>query len=70
MQDTSPVGQAIARRRKKLGLTQAQLADATGIDRGHISRLEAGIFQPTLPTLARIADALETTPSRLMATAA
>jgi transcriptional regulator with XRE-family HTH domain len=67
MHDASPVGHAIARRRKRLGLTQAQLAEATGIDRGHISRLEAGVFQPTLPTLARIARALETSPARLMA---
>lgn len=63
------VGQAIKRRRLRQGLTQAAVADLTGIDRGHISRLEDGTFQPSLATLARIAKVLGTTSSRLMAAA-
>ncbi len=44
--------------REKHGLTQAQLAERTGIDQGDISRIERGSTRPTERTLERIADAL------------
>ena len=44
--------------REKQGLTQAQLADRSGIDQADISRLERGATSPTARTLQRVADAL------------
>ena len=45
--------------REKHGLTQAQLAERSGIDQADISRIERGATNPTARTLQRIADALE-----------
>jgi ribosome-binding protein aMBF1 (putative translation factor) len=44
--------------RERRGMTQAELATATGIDQGDISRVERGSANPTEKTLLRIADAL------------
>jgi transcriptional regulator with XRE-family HTH domain len=43
------------------GLTQAQLAKKAGISQPHVSRLEAGIDNPTLDTLERVGSALGVT---------
>jgi len=52
------IGERIKRIRSEKGITQEQLADLTGIKRSNISRLESGKHTVTLPTLERIADAL------------
>ena len=44
--------------RKELGLTQQDIADATGIKRPNIARLEAKKGGASLETLVRYADAL------------
>ncbi len=44
--------------RERRGMTQAELAVATGIDQADISRIERGSANPTEKTLLRIADAL------------
>jgi ribosome-binding protein aMBF1 (putative translation factor) len=44
--------------RERRGLTQADLANQTGIDQADISRIERGSANPTERTLTRIADAL------------
>jgi transcriptional regulator with XRE-family HTH domain len=44
--------------RKKIGLTQVQLSEATGIDQASISRMENGRQGITLEHLQRIADVL------------
>lgn len=54
----SIAGQVIVLRERR-GLTQADLAERTGIDQGDISRIERGSANPTERTLARIGDALE-----------
>lgn len=46
---------AIIEGREETGLTQAQLAQATGIDQANISRLENGTGNPSLQTLKRLA---------------
>lgn len=46
--------------RERRGMTQAQLAEASGIDQGDISRIERGSINPTEKTLGRIAEALGT----------
>lgn len=44
--------------RERRGMTQAELAAATGMDQGDISRIERGSANPTEKTLLRIADVL------------
>jgi ribosome-binding protein aMBF1 (putative translation factor) len=44
--------------RERAGLTQAELAERTGIDQGDLSRIERGSTSPTARTLQRIAEAL------------
>ena len=52
------VADAVAEARSRVGLTQAQLAAATGIDQSDISRIERGVGNPSINTLSRIANAL------------
>jgi DNA-binding XRE family transcriptional regulator len=44
--------------REEAGMTQEQLAEATGLQQPHISRLEKGEHSPTAKTLKKIADAI------------
>lgn len=44
--------------RKKKNLTQEQLAEKTGIEKGQISRIENGKYNLTLATINKIASAL------------
>ena len=44
--------------RNKLGITQKQLAEKTGIYQADISRIERGLATPSLSTLKRIADGM------------
>lgn len=53
------IGSEIATLRKRLGKTQQDIADATGIQRNHISRIEQGRFSVGIDTLQAIADALD-----------
>jgi transcriptional regulator with XRE-family HTH domain len=45
--------------REQRGVTQAQLADDTGINQSEISRIERGAANPTEKTLRRIVEALD-----------
>jgi len=49
---------AIMEAREKEGLTQKDLAKATGMKQNAISRIERGDTNPTVGTLQRIADGL------------
>lgn len=44
--------------RKNAGLTQQELAERIGANKGYISRLERGLTIPTVSTLYRIASAM------------
>ena len=44
--------------RKNARLTQAELAERIGADKGYISRIERGITVPTVATLYKIAAAM------------
>lgn len=45
--------------RRRAGVNQWQLAEAAGVSNETISRIERGRFSPALPTLCRIAKALD-----------
>ncbi len=47
--------------RKNAGLTQAELAQRIGADKGYISRVERGLTIPSVATLYKIAAAMEMT---------
>lgn len=63
------LGEAIHTRRKTLRITQKQLAEALGKHQNDIHRIETGQHALGWDRLWQIADALETTPSELAATA-
>ena len=44
--------------RKNAGLTQAELSNRIGADKGYISRVERGLTIPTVATLYKIAAAM------------
>lgn len=53
------LGALIAARRKSLGLTQGELAEAVGVEQESMSRIETGIITPSLSRLLSLADALD-----------
>ena len=55
------IGQRIAALRKLAGMSQEQLAANAGLQRTHISRIEAGKYAVTLETIQAIAEALDMT---------
>jgi len=62
--------QRFAKNMKKLreakGMSQGDIHRATRIDRAYISNLEAGKQNPTLETIAKIAEALDITSDKLL----
>lgn len=61
------VGEAVREERLKAGLSLGQLAEATGISKAHLVRLETKeSSNPSLDILSRIADALEITVADLV----
>jgi transcriptional regulator with XRE-family HTH domain len=60
MEDESALGNSIKGRRRELGLSLNHLADATGLHKSFLSRIESGaVRQPASDSLRRIAAALE-----------
>src|SRR5690606_19720430 len=60
-------GRALRRLRTERGISQEQLAGASGLDRTFISLLERGLRQPSLTTLISLATTLEITLVKLAA---
>jgi len=52
--------------RKRLGLTQEQVAERCGVHATEVSRIEAGKRDPKVSTLRRLAAAVEVPPGRLL----
>jgi transcriptional regulator with XRE-family HTH domain len=52
--------------RKAAGLSQEALADAAGIDRSHMGKIERGERNVTLLNIVRIAGALNAKPSEVL----
>lgn len=53
------LAQIVATKRKEKSLTQQQLADATGMNRALISRLEKKDFMPSIPQLESLGEVLD-----------
>ena len=60
------LGGAIRRRRHGRGLTLAALSAAAGVSVSMLSQVERGLLDPSLDTLRNIAEALGTSPFRLL----
>ena len=60
------LGRVIRGVRKAHGLSQEALADAAGIDRSHMGKIERGERNVTILNIARIAAALNAQPSQLL----
>ena len=63
------LGEAVRAARKGRGLSQEALADAAGIDRSHMGKIERGERNVTLLNIIRIAKAMGSKPSDLLALA-
>jgi transcriptional regulator with XRE-family HTH domain len=60
MEEESALGNSIKERRHELGFSLNHLADATGLHKSFLSRIESGaVRQPASDSLRRIAAALE-----------
>lgn len=63
------LGAAIRAARLERGLSQEALADAAGIDRSHMGKIERGERNVSVLNVARVSDALSVTIESLMASA-
>lgn len=61
---------AVEARRKELGLTQLELGQRIGWNRGNVARIECGTHPPRCNTIAKIAVALSLSMTDLMLRAA
>ena len=64
--DYTEIGRRIARRRKELGLRQAQVCERAGINDKYLSCIERATSIPSLEVLIKLAAALETTPDEFL----
>lgn len=56
----------LKRLREERGLTQERLAKQSGVSHGYLARLEIGMHDPSLSTLAKLAKALKVTVAELV----
>jgi transcriptional regulator with XRE-family HTH domain len=63
---TVEMAEVLRRRRIELGMSQAELADAVGVDKRQIRRYEAGEQQPVISVAIAIADALNISIAQLV----
>lgn len=57
----------IKEKRKKVGLSQLQLARLTGLSQSTVSHIERGAFMPTVQSALKLAVVLDTTVEELFA---
>lgn len=61
------IGQNLRTLRRQCGMTQAKLAEKTGVSTDHISHAEIGSGSISLPLLLEICKLLEVTPNDILA---
>lgn len=64
--DYAEIGKRIARRRKLLGLKQAEVEERADLGYKYLSNIERGISIPSTEVIMRLAVALETTPDEFL----
>lgn len=64
--DMSALGSNLREARERLGLTQEQVAQRSGVHATEVSRIEAGKRDPQVSTLERLAKAVELGPGQLL----
>jgi transcriptional regulator with XRE-family HTH domain len=60
------LGRNLRAARERLGLTQEQVSERSGVQPGEVSRIERGMRDPKVSTLKRLADAVEVEPGDLL----
>jgi transcriptional regulator with XRE-family HTH domain len=60
------LGTNLREARQRLGLTQEQVAERSGVHFTEVSRIEAGKRDPRISTLERLAKAVEMKPGQLL----
>lgn len=66
MAGVGTLGSNLREARKKLDLTQEQVAERSGVHATEVSRIEADKRDPRVSTLLRLAEAVEAPPGRLL----
>jgi transcriptional regulator with XRE-family HTH domain len=61
------LGRNLRAARQRLGLTQEQVAERSGVQAGEVSRVELGKRDPRVSTLEKLAVAVEVEPGQLLA---
>ena len=56
----STIGNCVKLARKEVRMTQAQLAELSGISRSYLAGVEQGSYNPSVKTLIKIASVLKT----------
>lgn len=60
------LGKNLRAARERLGLTQEQVAERSGVQAGEVSRIETGKRDPKVSTVERLAKAVEVKPGQLL----
>jgi transcriptional regulator with XRE-family HTH domain len=60
------LGKNLRAARKKLSLTQEDVAERSGLEQGEVSRIERGLRDPQVSTLEKLGAAVEVPPGRLL----
>jgi len=63
---TKRLAMCLKRLREERGLTQERLAKRSGVSHGYLARLEIGMHDPSLSTLAKLAKALRVSVAELV----
>ena len=64
--DYKKIGKRIARRRKELGLRQAEVCERVGINDKYLSCIERATSIPSLEVIMKLAIVLDTTPDEFL----
>lgn len=64
--DTKAIGRRIKAARERTGMTQEDLAEASGLSPMHVSAIERGVKTPRLDTFVSIANVLAVSPDTLL----
>lgn len=64
--ESEKLGNNLKRLRTKKGITQGDIARSLGVSRGFVSNIENGKTNPTLATIARLANAIGVTSDELL----